>query len=82
MTKITVSEYLNSKGEKEFQAFHNVEPICKNSTNEQFVNTYANSYYHQLQKAVLTRYNGITNKDTIIEAKGYNKQEMKKFKLW
>jgi len=82
MIKITVSEYLNSKGEKEFQAFYNAEPICKNSKDEQFVSTYANSVYHQQRKAVLTKYNSITNTDTIIEAKGYTKNEMKKLKLW
>jgi hypothetical protein len=80
MIKITVSKYLNTKSETEYQAFFNSVPICKNSTDENFVQSYANTVYHQQQRAVLTHYNGITDKETIIEAKGYTQKEMKKFK--
>lgn len=81
MIRITVSQYVNEKGETEYQAFLNWEPICKNSPDESFVSAFANACYHQKPKAVLTRYNGTTGAETIIEAKGYTKQEMKKFKL-
>lgn len=81
MNRITVSKYKNSKGETEYQAFYNWQPICKSSIEFNFINSYANVTYHQHQKAVLTHYDREKQVETIIEAKGYSKKEIKNFKL-
>lgn len=81
MTRITISKYKNASGEDEYQAFHNWEPICKNSTDQQFVTMFANSYYHQQNKAVLTFYDSKNDRETILEVNGYTERDMKKFEL-